>query len=359
MSAARVAAAVAVAGGGLALLLPVSSAIEPSEVLRIRLLSGGLSAAIAVAFTMIRGLRRGVWGLGAGLCLVAGVVVLVTHASATDTCVASYDGRLVLIGRQLTAAGAEYVQAHPGLGASDLLLDAGGAADRLWTPGSIASCRFWTGWAGLLAVPLFAGAVCAALGAKGVTLGRAPGAASVERTREAGPAAASAAAPVYDAFLSYRHGDPDRRYAEELVQVIEAHGLRAAIDVRDFAPNEHFLREMERCVKESRFTLCVVTAKYLESDHTNEEAVIAKTLDLSQRTRRVLPLIYERVTLPVWLHGLSGIDFTAAARVDPQDRLLRLLQAAHALGQAEIARTPIRAQKSRPGQPSSQAPFSD
>lgn len=319
MTASRVTATVAVAAAVVAAVLPVSAAVDPGEVLRARLVSAGLSAALVVAVAMVRGVPRTAWIAAAGLLLAAGALVFVQHASVASACVAAYDGRPIVIGREFTAAGAEYVRAHPGLGASDLLLDAGGSADRIWTPASIAACRVWVGWAGLLAVPLFAGGVCAAFAARGLTLG------VVGKV----PVTASMPAPaaiVYDAFLSYRHTEPDRTYAEEIVRVLEAHGLRAAIDVRDFAPNQHFLAEMERCIKESRFTLCVVTARYLESDHTGEEAVIAKTLDLAERTKRVVPLVYERVPLPVWLHGLVGIDFTEAARVDPQARLLELLQ---------------------------------
>lgn len=318
MTPARVTAAVAVLAAALAAMLPVSGAIDAGEVLRARLVSAGLSAALAAAVAMVRGVPRAGWITAAAVLLSAGAIVLVQHASAAAACVATYDGRPVVIGRELTAAGAEYVRAHPGLGAADLLFDAGGSADRIWTPASIAACRVWVGWAGLLAVPLFAGGVCAAFAARGLTLG-------VAGKHRAAASTPAPTAIVYDAFLSYRHTEPDRTYAEELVRVIEAQGLRAAIDVRDFAPNQHFLAEMERCVKESRFTLCVVTARYLESDHTGEEAVIAKTLDLAERTKRVVPLIYERVVLPVWLHGLVGIDFTDAARVDPQARLLDLL----------------------------------
>ena len=38
-----------------------------------------------------------------------------------------------------------------------------------------------------------------------------------------------------------------------------------------------------------------------------------------------MPLIFERVELPVWLHGLVGIDFTESAQVDPYERLMNLL----------------------------------
>ena len=131
---------------------------------------------------------------------------------------------------------------------------------------------------------------------------------------------------VYDAFISYRHGEADRAHALEILEALEARGLRVAVDFRDFAPNQHFLSEMERCVKTSRFVLCVVTSRYLESGNTSEEALISKTLDMADRKMRLVPLIFEAVELPIWLHGLVGIDFTPAARVDPFDRLLNLVK---------------------------------
>ena len=116
-----------------------------------------------------------------------------------------------------------------------------------------------------------------------------------------------------------RPGDttPDRR-------------LRVAVDFRDFAANQHFLSEMERCIKESRFVLCVITAHYLQNDHTSEEAIISKTLDMAERRKRLVPLIFQRVDLPVWLHGLVGIDFTESAAIDPFERLCDLLDASPA-----------------------------
>ena len=80
-----------------------------------------------------------------------------------------------------------------------------------------------------------------------------------------------------------------------------------------------------RCIRQSRFVLCIVTTQYLASDHTSEEAIISKTLDMAERRRRLVPLILDRVELPVWLHGLVGIDFTAEATVNPLERLLALL----------------------------------
>jgi TIR domain len=319
MTPGRWAAALAILGAIVAAVLPVPEAIEAGTTLRARLVSAVLTVTVTAGLALARIGRRQIWFGLAAVAAGGGGALLLGHAGATTACVATYDGRSVLIGRDLTPAAREYVTKHPGASASDLLLDAGGLADRLWTPASIASCGFWTGWAGLLSLPCFAAAVGALASSRGVRLGSAPMPVRPEASTVSRP-------PVYDAFLSYRHTEPDKTRADEILEALESRGLRVAIDVRDFVPNEHFLSEMERCITESRFVLCVVSPRYVDSDHCVEEAIISKTLDMSERTRRLVPLIFEPVDLPVWLHGLVGIDFTEAARVDPVDRLVDLLQ---------------------------------
>lgn len=51
----------------------------------------------------------------------------------------------------------------------------------------------------------------------------------------ASPAPVPAPAPLpYDVFLSYRHVDPDRAFARDLLGKLEAAGFRVAIDELDF-----------------------------------------------------------------------------------------------------------------------------
>jgi len=131
--------------------------------------------------------------------------------------------------------------------------------------------------------------------------------------------------PVYDAFISYRHQEPDKTFARDMLARLEAAGLKVAIDERDFAPNEQFLPEMERCVKESRFTLAVISPRYLGSGNCLEEAVICKVLDMGERKRRLVPLIIEKVEMPTWLYTLTGINFTDKdPLIDPHQKLLKL-----------------------------------
>ncbi len=126
----------------------------------------------------------------------------------------------------------------------------------------------------------------------------------------------------YDAFISYRHQDPDKVFARNILTKLEWAGFKVAIDERDFDPSETFPNEMERCVKESRFTLAVVSPRYFDSGNAQEEAVICKVLGMRERKRRLVPLILEKVQMPIWMFDLVGIDFTAPdPLVDPLDKL--------------------------------------
>lgn len=308
--------AVALAAAASALLWPLTAALSSQDAIQPRLVSAAIAGMACLVLSRMRGKRSRLWIGTAVLSAVTGVALLLAHFSAADACVAEYDGRPVIIGRDHVDA--DYIRNNPGLSGADLLLDAGGDPRRVWTSASIRTCRLLVSWVPLGAIPFFAisAAVLVAVGRYGIST--APRSAIAAQTN--GPANT----PVYDAFISYRHLEPDNTYALEILELLEKRKLRVAIDYRDFSPNEHFLSEMERCVKQSRFVLCIVTTNYLESDHTSEEAIISKTLDLAERRRRIVPLIFERTELPVWLHGLVGIDFTASAMVDSGERLAQL-----------------------------------
>lgn len=115
--------------------------------------------------------------------------------------------------------------------------------------------------------------------------------------------------PKYDIFLSYRRQEPDKGFARQLLRDLEAAGYKVAIDERDFRPNIPFLQEMERCVTESRFTLAVVTPRYLDSGNAEEEGIVATVQDMRDRKRRLIPLYYEKTRVPDWMYSLTGIHF--------------------------------------------------
>jgi len=304
-------------------LWPLSPALSSQEVLQARLVCAALTAVACAAIALAKTGRATVWlPVSAGFALAA-VVMLLAYFRASTGCVSDYNGRPTIVGSTYTTEGRQYVQENPAISNTTLLLDAGGDASVVWTSESIGRCRFWVSWGALLPVPLLAACVSGLVAARRLRL-------PVRPVRDAAAAASRSSAgraPLFDAFISYRHGEPDQTYAHELIEALESRGLRVAVDARDFAPNEHFVAEMERCITTSRFVLCVITSRYVDSDHTLEEAVMSKTFDMAERRKRLVPLIYERVELPVWLHGLVGVDFSEAASVDPLERLVALVKA--------------------------------
>jgi hypothetical protein len=322
MSAAWGHALVAVIAIMAAAMWPLTPALPAGDALQARLGAAVVAALGCALLALVRGWRPRASIAVSIASAAAGVILLFAHFNARAGCVAEYDGRPVVIGRRYAVEAAPYVAANPGLAPSDRLLDAGGVPERVWAAESIRSCRLWVSWGATATVPLFAVSV-AALIARGRHRVVSASRHSHPHVALAGPETA-----VYDAFISYRHTEPDKTHAIDILESLERRGMRVAIDFRDFAANEHFLSEMERCIKQSRYVLCVITSNYLASDHTSEEAIISKTLDMADRRKRLVPLVFERVQLPVWLHGLVGIDFTESASVEPTDRLIGLLASA-------------------------------
>jgi hypothetical protein len=133
-------------------------------------------------------------------------------------------------------------------------------------------------------------------------------------------------AELYDVFISYRRARRDKRFALELLRHLEGLGYRVALDERDFDASASFLEEMERCVRNSRFTVAVVSPQYLQSGHCQEEAILCKVLDMGERKRRLVPLVIQKVEMPAWMFGIVGIDFTNPNPVvPPYEKLAKTL----------------------------------
>jgi len=285
------------------------------------------SAAIVAAAVIPLGLRRRTSGRtvtisAAVIALLLGLSASVLAAAIQRQCTAQYAGRAVLIGTRLTSAGEAYLGRNPQHTAADLLFDAAGDPERVWSRASIARCRVIMSatyflWLPLLTVSLVSAVLAVPAGQ--LSFG------SAAPARVAGP---TPAAQRYDAFISYRHGGADADVARQLLDAHEADGYTVAIDARDFAANATFLQEMERAIRESRYTIAIISERYLQSGHCEEEAIVTSVLDMADRRRRLIPFIIQHVEMPAWLFGLVGIDCTSPdALVDPIDKLKATLGA--------------------------------
>jgi hypothetical protein len=268
--------------------------------------------------------RPTIWVAAAVAALVLGVGSFSAGGYAQRACTARYGGKPVTIGTELTPVGEGYRRANPDLSTDDLLFDAAGVPETIWTRASIGRCSAFISGTYFLWIPFLVVCLLATAQAVPTTI-----LAPIRWGTPTPAPQAPAAAPMrYDVFMSYRHHGVDKQFATELVSALEADGYRVAIDERDFPANASFLQEMERCVRESRFTVAVISPRYLESGNTEEEAIIAKVLDMGDRKRRLIPLVIEPVSMPAWLYGIVGIDWTKRdPLVDPFDKLKATLGA--------------------------------
>jgi TIR domain len=317
-----VSVAIVAAAAGAALTQPAALAgTQPA------LFAAFLSATLTATFLVTLLVAR--YRLHASTALISAAALLALGAAAymygdvvQGRCIVEYNGRGVVVGTELTKdVGALFRSAHPEETDADLLDNASGDAATVWTRESIEWCRSRVASTYFLWIPfLIASLVSAALGtaARRLTV-------PVSHT---GPVTSTVAStvsdtpPLYDVFISYRQGGADAGVARQLLHALESDGYVVAIDERDFPANASFLQEMERCIRESRYTVAIVSPRYFESGHTEEEAIISKVLDMGQRRRRLIPFIIQAVAMPAWLFGIVGIDCTVAdPLLDPIERL--------------------------------------
>ncbi len=299
-----------------AVWFPIPAAISTPETLPWRVLECLLGLGLLGWIGTVRSRSHRVWLSIAGVAAGLTAASLLLYSESNQVCLAQCNSRQIVVGLQLQ----DYVKNEKGASNDDILLDAGCEPERAWKPASINECRMTLLLSGLTCIPLgalFGGSLMLAASARRLWPASAPQ-----------PIVASEPARfAYDAFISYRHSEPDRAFALDLLDRLEQAGFKVAFDERDFRPNEPVIGEMERCILDSRFTLCIVSPRYVSSGFCSEEAEVCKTLDMEQRRRRLVPLFLERVTLPAWFGGLVGIDFASSdTAFDPYIRLRSLLK---------------------------------
>lgn len=117
---------------------------------------------------------------------------------------------------------------------------------------------------------------------------------------------------TFDVFVSYSHADADW-VKTWLLPRLEAAGLRACVDYRDFEVGAPSLENMEAAVERSRKTLAVLTPAWVRSEWTKFEALLSQAEDPAGVRRRTLPLMLEPCQIPRRLAIFTYADFTDPA----------------------------------------------
>lgn len=122
---------------------------------------------------------------------------------------------------------------------------------------------------------------------------------------------------AYDAFVSYRKdGTDDRRWAEGiLIPRLEAHGLRLIIENR-FKLGVPRIREIERAVLSSRYTIGIFTPAYLHGAFEDFQTLLAKHNAIETRSPRFVPVIRRPCDLHLADRMTTALDLSDDTEVD-------------------------------------------
>jgi TIR domain len=126
-------------------------------------------------------------------------------------------------------------------------------------------------------------------------------------------------APSYDVFVSYRQHEPDLSWVRGvLVPRLQADNLRVFIDYESFRLGVPIVKEMGRGVELSRYTVAVITPRYLESGFADLESVLAQHLGLEQKEHRLVPVLRETSAPWLGIRAVLGIDMSDDATFEIQ-----------------------------------------
>jgi hypothetical protein len=97
---------------------------------------------------------------------------------------------------------------------------------------------------------------------------------------------------AYDVFISYRHREPDKSWVrKKLAPALRDAGLKVFIDYLCFDPGSFVVKEMERAIEQSRYTVTVLSPNYLESGFTDFEQTLAQHMEIEKRRKRYIGVL--------------------------------------------------------------------
>jgi len=128
---------------------------------------------------------------------------------------------------------------------------------------------------------------------------------------------------AYDAFVSCSKGDLEW-VRTKVVPSLEQLGLKLCLEDRDFRLGAQRLKEMERAVKTSRYTVCLFTPAYLTGPFEDFQQALARFQAVESRTRRFIPLLRKACDLSMGVQMTQLLDVTADREVDVEAALQRL-----------------------------------
>jgi hypothetical protein len=115
----------------------------------------------------------------------------------------------------------------------------------------------------------------------------------------------------FDVFISYRQKEPDRSWVRnKIIPVLQENNLKVFVDYKHFKLGAPIIKEMERGIVNSKYTLAVLSPAYLESNFTEFESLISEHLGLLNTQRRLIAIMKEYCKPRISIQSKLWLDFS-------------------------------------------------
>jgi hypothetical protein len=119
------------------------------------------------------------------------------------------------------------------------------------------------------------------------------------------------AKPETSVFISY--GSADRPIASRLAGDLRRRGVKTWIDQTGIGPGQRWLEKIEEAVAQSDFLIAVLSRSSVGSKWVSREIRLALAQGVQERRAKLIPVAYQRCTLPRALSELQVVDLSTPA----------------------------------------------
>ncbi|MBI5962672.1 MAG: TIR domain-containing protein [Chloroflexi bacterium] len=122
-------------------------------------------------------------------------------------------------------------------------------------------------------------------------------------------------------FISYSHFD--KKYAELIAKELKKAKHKVWIDTWKLRAGDNWIEKINEGLKETDALIVIVSENSLRSESVNQEISAIAFGDISNKQRRIIPVLVDKAQIPSFLAKYIWIDFTS----DAQLGLKQLVQA--------------------------------
>lgn len=108
-------------------------------------------------------------------------------------------------------------------------------------------------------------------------------------------------------FLS--HNENDKPFARRLGADLESHGIKVWIDEAEIKIGDSLIEKISDGLREIDYVAVILSLNSVKSKWVQEEINIAMYRQISNKTIKILPILYQKCEQPIFLEGRKYCDF--------------------------------------------------